>query len=170
VRVVRAFAYVTAVVLVAIGIGVSLVGGLGVVGVKFSPARCLADRATIGKFVPMPKPTRVTTMVALPGGYELVPAPRSYSPSISAADAWNGSPRHFELYKETTATYQLLLGRVVVPDNLPGHTYSDVIAWVTVGENIAAWTIAPTAAPATCSFGSGFVVYNATTGRPLFSG
>jgi len=162
---VRGFAYLTAVVLVVIGVGVSFVGGLSAANAS---ATCLADLVTIGNVVPMPTPTRVTTTVPLAGGYELVPAPTSYSPRIPPAAAWTGT---IEPSKETTATYQLLLGRFVVPDSLSGSMYSDVIGWVPVGEHIAAIAHVPGAAgPGTCFFASAFVVYNATTGHPLFGG
>lgn len=164
----KGFTAVTAAVLVAIGVGVGAVGGLPAVNPAIT-ARCRADLATLGGYVPMPSPTRLRQPFSL-GGAEFLPPSAAFQPRVSADDAWRqlreGGP-----VMEPTATYQIILATVtgpMVPD-------SGGVDWVVLGTNLAAMDDGPspdvgTQPPPVCTFGSAYLLVSSTSGRALMSG
>lgn len=159
----RAFLWVSAIVLAVIGIGVGVEAGTS----PSSLSSCLADMRTRGEPVAMPIPTRVTKRVQLPGNYALAPPPASYRPGSSPRTIW----KQEEGPKEPTASYQLLLGRFVLSSNLPLASLNGTLVWVVRGEHLAGVFTGPLPhgmhLRMVCGFGEYFDVYNATTGRAI---
>lgn len=166
----RAFTYVTAVILVVIGIGVGVVGGLSRQGVAAggSEAACNADIATRGGPAVMPAPTRLagTTTVV---GVRLVPSPVSYRPQVPASAAWHRA----DPYSEAGATYHLYLARAwsAVPATNGVPEFAGQVFWVIVGEHLA---YIPDSGPSgsprgeqRCVFGQNITIASTGTGAAL---
>jgi len=121
--------------------------------------RCRADLATMGQKVAMPISRRVTSKVTLPTGERLAPVAKSYVPRTSAAIVWKQGRW------EKTATYQLLLGRLLGPVGSASSRPDGEAAWVVV-EKHAAGLNRDTGA---CMLGNGFVAFSASTGHTLLA-
>lgn len=169
---VKAFAVLTAAVLVAIGIGVGLVEGLPATQPAVAPQltttrTCASDFHAAGRYVAMPRPVRLGRPLTVED-IDLLPPPASFHARVPATEAWRRQWYSGPLM-EPTATYRIYLAVVVgatVPD-------SGEVDWVVVGTHIAYF---PNAGPGatttkpTCVFGTAYGVIDATTGRSLVFG
>lgn len=169
----RAFAFLTAAILVVIGIGVGVVGGLNRqdVAVGGSEATCNADIATRGEPAVMPTPTRLagTTTVV---GVRLAPSPVSYRPQVPASVAWHRA----DPYGETGATYYVYLARAwsAVPAMNGVPEFAGQVFWVIVGEHLAyipdagpSGLAGVTAIKPRCVFGRNITIASTRTGAAL---
>jgi hypothetical protein len=121
----------------------------------------------------LPRPARLNHTLIV-GGFQFTPVPASFVPKSSPQAAWAGFIKPYEIH----ASYHLYLARISDPTAERAHAnapFADQDVWLAEVQHDASVFTGPVPPPArkfkaSCTFGSGFTVISATTGKGVVGG